>query len=203
MNVERTLRGILPFLMLLLTAGCEESLPPRNDPEEFLRASLVPMQGRLVYIDGTTVLHGTMMMRVVLINLHDEALQGSALVRGEIRVWLRDHPDKQKTFSWNADNLQNPSVVRGSTATLGVDSSAMLSALWDQRTDAGEPFWWYGKYRELHTSKGERYFESDSVYFIAEGRMQLFRDVQALTAAPITYGVIYQLWRAEPPEEIR
>jgi hypothetical protein len=132
-------------------------------------------------------------------NLYDDVLDGRARVEGNVRVWLRDRPDLQKTFQWKEADLLTPWVVRGSTATLGIDSAAVLASFWDYRTDQGEPFWNYATFRRMTTMGGTVYYLSDSAHFEAEGSMQLFGDVQSLKAPPISFAVVYQIWRVSPP----
>jgi hypothetical protein len=196
---ERTLRALTAGLLAVASLGCDESLPPRDDPTEIVRARLFAMDTRLVMLDSVTVTMGSLMVRIELENLYDDVLDGPAQVRGEVRVWLRDLPEKRRTFVWTRADLQTPGVVRGSTATLGVDSAAMLSAFWDHRTDEGEPFWKFSTFRHLFTPGGQSYYLSDSVYFQAEGKMQLFRDVPLLQAPPINFAVVYQIRRVTPP----
>jgi hypothetical protein len=186
-------------LLAIAALGCDEPLPPRDDPTELVRARLFAMDTRLVLLDSVTVTMGGLMVRIELENLYNDVLDGPVLARGDVRVWLRDEPEKHRTFLWTQGDLQTPGVVRGSTATLGVDSAAMLSGFWDHRTDEGEPFWKYANFRHLFTPGGQSYYLSDSVYFVAEGKMQLFREVQSLQAPSITFAVVYQIWRVTPP----
>lgn len=179
--------------------GCEESLPPREEPPEVVRVRLFAADTRLVVVDSMTVYMGGYIVRLALDNLYNDVLDAQALVRGNVRVWLRDHPDQGKNFVWDERDLLTPWVVHGATATLGIDSAAVLSTFWDFRTDAGEPFWNYTRFSHLYTPGGRSYYLSDSVHFSAEGSMQLFRNVYSRQALPITFAVVFHIWRESAP----
>jgi hypothetical protein len=98
-------------------------------------------------------------------------------------------------------DLLTPWVLRGNTATLGIDSAAILSGVWDHRMDNGDPFWLYTDYKHYITPGGLSYYLSDSVYFVAEGSMQLFQQVEPLQAPPVTFAVVYEIVRVTPPED--
>ena len=182
----------LVLLTSLGLSGCEESLPPRQDPKTYLEASF-STQTRLITLDEFNLRKPRMVLRVSLRNLYDEVLQDTARVRGDVVLYLRDHPRVRKTFVWKEADIQTPGIVHGWIATLPPNTALLLASEWDHMSDEDLTFWKYGTYTQKRTSSGQEYLESDSLYFVAEGRVQLFRYGPAVKAPRLVFGIIYQL----------
>jgi len=188
------------LLLAVLQGGCDESLPPRSEPVEFLGAGLgVPTEPVIIHhgypgIPSWGEIHGaTGSLQVSATNLHDEVLQESALIRAQLKLrWIADTA-QQRLLTFGASDLDNWRMLRGQTLTIGVDSAATLVKSWDQRTNSGTPFWDLVRLREMKTSKGVIYYESDSVRLVAEGWIQVFENVQPRKIGPIRFVLVYQL----------
>ncbi len=188
------------MLVAVLLWGCDESLPPRSEPAEFLAAGLgVPTEPVIIRhgypgIPSWGEIHGaTGSFQVWATNLHDEVLQETALIRAQLRLrWIAD-PAQQRLLTFGVGDLNNTRMLRGQTLTIGVDSAATLVKNWDQRTDSGTPFWDLVRLRVLKTSKGVIYYESDSVQLIADGWIQVFENVQPRKIGPVQITLVYQL----------
>ena len=134
-----------------------------------------------------------MVLRLSIRNLYDEVLQDTARVRGDVRLYLLKRPDIIKTFVWGEGDVQTPGVVKGWIATLRPNSELMLASAWDQMSDRDSIFWKFGRYTKKFDNQGNPYLESDSLYFVAEGRIQLFKYGPAIKAPRMVFGIIYQL----------
>ncbi len=180
------------LLLSFLLAGCEENLPPRKDPAEYLQASFTT-QTRLIALDEYNIRQPRMVLRLSIRNLYDEVLQDTARVRGDVRLYLLKRPDIIKTFVWGEGDVQTPGVVKGWIATLRPNSEVMLASAWDQMSDRDSIFWKFGRYTKKFDNQGNPYLESDSLYFVAEGRIQLFKYGPAIKAPRMVFGIIYKL----------
>jgi hypothetical protein len=191
MSMARTVAALL-FLLSLGISGCDESLPPRNDPQAILVANF-STQTRLITLDEFNIRKPRMVLRISLRSNHDEVLQDTANVRGDVVMYLRDYPKIKKTFEWREADIQTPGIVRGRLATLQPRVEFMLSSEWDQMSDMDAVFWKFGHYTKKFTTSGQVYLESDSLFFVAEGRVQLFKYGPAIKAPKLVFGIIYQL----------
>jgi len=180
--------ALLPGLL----AGCDESLPPRDDPVSYL-AAWFSTQDHLIALDEYNIRLPRKVLRISLRNLHDEVLQDTANVRGDVILYLRDHPSVRKTFSWKEADIQTPGIVKGWIATIQPHQEFMLASDWDQMSDRDQIFWKYGTYTKKIDANGRPYLESDSLYFVAEGHIQLFKYGPTVKAPTLTFGIMYQL----------
>lgn len=184
-------RGVL-LALTGIAGGCDESLPPRNDPEEFLTVGF--RSSVLVVVDATVVREGWGTVHIVVKNIHDEVLSEDALVRAQLTVRLADKPEVFRLLEFGPLDLLDRRILRGRTVTLGVDSVADLYKYWDHRETGGSPFWDHVVLTRKLTDKGVPYYESDSVRCIAEGTVQLFENVQQRKVGPVIYPIVYQIW---------
>jgi hypothetical protein len=127
--------------------------------------------------------------------VYSEVLQDEERIRGEVNVWMRDMPDKRADVTLTKNNLTNPNLVRFNLLTLGPDTTAALLKRWDPRItigpDSGHFFWEYVDSTLKFTSHGDPYYESDPVHFVANARVQVFKNVQAVTLKQLQFTVVY------------
>ena len=108
-----------------MISSCDETLPPREEPRDFLVATIGLNPGPVVIRDTAGgASEGSFVLE--LKNLFDEVLQDSALVRGTIEVWLKNNPAQRRLIVCTEGDLSS-NVVRFGLATLGVDSTAKLT----------------------------------------------------------------------------
>ncbi len=169
--------------------SCEETLPPREKPKDFLVATIALNPGPVVIQDGTgAAREGSFVLE--LKNLFDEVLQDSALVRGTIEIWLKNNPSQRRLIICTEGDVSN-NVVRFGLATLGVDSSARLTKAWNHKTDEGIPFWSFGRLSPRISHGGVPYCESDPLQFVASATVQLFKNVQPERTQQIEFSLTY------------
>lgn len=198
---DHAAQWLLRALTIVLTTtagGCEEVLPPRNDPPEFLTVGF--RSTVLVTADSGIVRDGWGTVHILVRNIYDEVLSEDALVRAQLTIRMVRKPEAYRVLDFGPLDLLDRRVLRGNTLTLGVDSVADLYKFWDHRDSDGTPFWEHFPLIKKFTDKGVVYYESDTLQFIAEGSVQIFENVQKRKVGPLTYPVLYQLWnmRVEP-----
>lgn len=182
---------------MTLSGGCDESLPPRVEPQRYLSATLdvVGKGSTVAFQIGETqpsVLNGAFL--VELKNLHDEALQEAALPDATVEIWLKNSPDEQATVRLQESNLVDPTIVRLGVATLAPTKSASFLKQWNHRTGQGRPFWEFVDRLQGVTARGAKYYLSDPVNFVAKARVQLFRNVQPEQTNEIEFSVSYMIF---------
>jgi hypothetical protein len=185
--------SILAALFLALPfAGCDESLPPRNQPLNFLEASLAPPHP-VVEIENGQPIKDAGSFIATLKNSYDDVLQKKADIRATVEVWMEDNEFRRRTFRLPPGSLSSP-APQGETLTLLPGQSARFVALWDQRTDRGEPFWSFVGLTTKVSPDGDVYQDSDPVRLVAQVSIQLFENVQPRVSPPIHFTVIFRIF---------
>jgi len=199
-------RGLLSsFAVWMLTfvffSGCDESLPPRAEPVDVLVASIDNLPGTVTFqinATGPDGIYGAFFLQ--LKNTYVEVLQESALVKGDIEVWLRDHPAYRAVVHADGRDLMNSWIIRAKIATLGPDSSANFLRQWNHHATDGAPFWAFARFTEGRLPPfGEKYYLSDSVFIVAKARLQIFQPVYPEETPERTFALRYRIFVVDTP----
>jgi len=185
---------IIILLIILVPWGCDESLPPRNDPVQVLQTSFrVLYQGTVVMRDSLPLgLMGAFSSSVK--NVYYEVLQDTERVRLDVEVWLKDQPAARATIHATSDDLVNNRLVRGYFLTLGIDTAAVVQKQWTHRTDAGIPFWNYATMFPDETGGGEPYCVTTPLTFAGRATVQAFKNVQPVKVPEFEFTLIYRVF---------
>ncbi len=178
------------LLFLLLLGGCDESLPPRNDPVQVLDVSMGGLVHEVVF-DSLGVSRGQVPFRIRVNNVYDEVLQWEALIQGTLEIRFQTPQPLRAEITIDAGDLENRWVLANGLLTVGVDSGAVLSPRWSHEIPSGTPVWRYLTMHRMMSPKGDIYYQSDSVETLVEGSIQVFKNVQPLKIAPIRWTFIY------------
>jgi hypothetical protein len=187
------LTHLLPLVLCLFSWRCEESLPPREEPRDFLRATIEALPGPVVIQDSVAA-RTDGGFYIELKNLFDEVLQDSALVQARIEIWLKDNPAQRGLAIADERNLVNGRIVSLGLTTLDVDSAAKFIMQWNHRTNEGIPFWSLVPLHQRFTPLGIPYCESDPMRFVAQASVQVFKHVQAQKTSEIEFSLVYQVF---------
>lgn len=179
--------------LALLVSTCEESLPPRNEPQRFLQANYSVATGVVEIRDSAAVgLGGAFTISVK--NIYVEVLQDSEYARADIDVWLRDFSEQQGKVVSTKRELTDPSLVSGGQLTLRPNVTATFLKQWEHRTIGGRRFWDFVRLTLKSTPLGEPYLESDPVNFVATGRVQLFKTKGPERLPQIQFALVYRIF---------
>lgn len=178
---------------LVFLVACDESLPPRIEPEQFLIPSLSVENGPVI-LDGGVVVGPGGSLRAALRNTYNEVLQSEARAEVVFEVRLAQRPEKKATVVFGAGNIVTDRVIIGSLATLGVDSSVVFFGQWSHATDDGEFFHRFVNSETLVDSRGRPYRRSEPVEFLADASIQLFRGVPAERIKNIRFSLVYHVY---------
>jgi hypothetical protein len=94
--------------------GCEEMLPPRNDPSKLFRGSI---DARYSLLWNENALH----IGVNIVNIYDETIQTTAAMMGTVEISLVGNTVHRKTITLNTNNLINTKAYNPSTKELTID----------------------------------------------------------------------------------
>jgi hypothetical protein len=180
-------------LLAAVVPGCDESLPPRDDPQGYLQANLAVVQGTVtVDLDGRITNAGVFTLTVR--NNYNEVLQAGSLLEGEVQVWLRDDPNQRAIVHFDRSDLINWWIAAGGQTTLRPDSPAVFAKQWSHMTIAGEPFWKLVPMTPMVTDHGVPYCQSNPVHLAAEGSVRLFKNIAPVNTAQIAFTLVYNVF---------
>jgi len=182
------------FLLLFALCGCDESLPPRNEPAQVLETSFQVLQpGTVIIRDSLAAgMQGAFSSSVK--NVYVEVLQDTERVRLDVEVWLKDQPAARATIHATAHDLATGWVVSGSLLTLGVNTAAVVQKQWNHRTDAGIPFWDFADMHQGATASGQPYCESTPLTFAGRATVQAFKNVQPVKVPEFEFVLVYRVF---------
>jgi len=184
----RCFTTILAFGLTIGGFACDESVPPRNNPEAVLMPSMRVTAG-VVTVDilGNTS-GGNVVLRAV--NLFNEALSEKQNIRGIVALRLMG---LTQTMVYTSGDLQNTRVLSGNTLTILPKDSVVLLRLWDHITDLDVPFWSVLSFTEKTTTNGRVYYESDTAWIQITATLQLFERVPAMPVPAMTVPIVYRM----------
>jgi hypothetical protein len=188
------------ILIFLALWGCEESLPPRNDPPKVLETTFgVLYPGDILIRDSLPPgLQGGFGANVK--NVYTEVLQDTARVRMDVEVWLKDQPSVRATVHATEKDVSNGwSVLSYPMLTLGIDTAAIIQKQWSHRTDAGIPFWAYLDLSPGATMEGEPFCESSATQLVARATIQAFKNVQPVRIQETEFTLTYKVFGVHCP----
>jgi hypothetical protein len=140
LRVSRCLSGVF-FLALASLAGCDESLPPRDEPRQFIEASVRSDTSYIdVAIGNVSVdIRNDINISGAVRNLTDEVLSDDADVRLTVVLTEREDAKRTITLSGGPTNLTGIVQVRNGILTLEPRYAADYTIVWrKQRWTDGE-----------------------------------------------------------------
>lgn len=184
---------LLCLLFSFIYSTCDETLPARDEPQNFLKATARVDTGAVVFEGG--VLQGLAgAFDVHVTNQYSEVLQAEELARVELDVWLRDAPDKRGKVIATKRDLQNQGIILGNQITLLPGVSAFFLKQWNHRTTDSVGFWEFVRLTPKVNAHGDRYLESDPIPLVASGRAQVFKNVQPEKLPPMQFSIVYRIF---------
>jgi len=117
---------------ILVESGCDESLPPRDNPNIIFKGDIT---GSYIYSDR----ENDCRFLIDVMNIYDETIQDTALVRGTIEVTLKRDVQYHKTFHLTLQNFLGPFVydTLRNLFTIDPGKKATFSAVWNFIDDNG------------------------------------------------------------------
>lgn len=168
---------ILSVALAGLVFSCDESLPPRRSPTDFLKweLSIVGAGQPLVIRDWAPVnFQGGIRFRVT--NLYDEVLQDSAVLEGRVQVWIKGRPQIRSEFPVTILDLMTRKMVAGRILTIGVDSTLEMVHVWDYFDDKSDrPMWQYTTLYPDQTEGGTPFCRSDPITLVFRCSLRIFK----------------------------
>ena len=195
------------LLFSFVVMGCDEALPPRNEPAKFLKASVHVRPNSIVnvlidsnIVNAPEVIRGSSgSLEISLKSFYNEVLEEKPYVKGKIDVWLTTQPSIRTSVEFTEANVDYPYIEPGGYLTLVPGDSVSMSKQWHHKADVGRGFWNYVQLRGRVDGSGRFYFESAPVRFTAVATMQAFENVPAEKSEPYEFELIYYIYVIYPP----
>ena len=192
------------FIFIIPFTGCDETLPPRDDPQNFLEVSFDAIDGTVVLDHGVTLLSsdpGGFFVSVK--NLHDEVLQAEEEISIDIDFWIVENPGTGGTTHGDRARLQDQTMIQyGNLLTIEPESSATFFMQWDH---AGLKLWEYSTLT-LKIQPGNPldfyWFESGPLTLSAEGTARLFKNIASLELQQDLFVIDYTIFVDTPADPV-
>ncbi len=187
--------------------GCDESLPPRNEPERFLKASLFVQPNSVVnvFIDSAMTgfpitINGTAgSINVSLKSFYNEVLEARPAVNGKVDVWLTSEPTIRTSVLFGEADVDHPYIEPNGFLTLLPGDSVSMTKQWHHIADVGRGFWNYVQLRGRVDGTQRFYYESAPVRYTAVATVQVFDNVPAERTEPYEFELVYHVYVRFPP----
>lgn len=189
---HRALKGVL--LLALFGFGCQESLPPRLEPQGVLRADVSLLTTTIQFSSADSSVFGSsgeLIMQVE--NVYTDVLQDTALVQATVTMYLKDQPGQVSTLTADDNDIVNYfQVLEGRILTLGVDTSVVMAKVSQYRTGAGVPLWNSLAFT-LHQVGKAVWRESPPQVLVVDALLQAYQRLPAIHVRK-EFIVIFQIW---------
>lgn len=187
--------------------GCDEALPPRIEPERFLKASLFVQPNSIVnvFIDSAVTgfpitINGTAgSINVSLKSFYNEVLEGRPYIKATVDVWLTSDPTIRTSVLFGEANVEYPYIDPNGLLTLLPGDSVSMTKQWHHIADVGRAFWNYVQLRGRVDGTNRFYYESAPVRYTAVATVQVFENVPAERTEPYEFELVYHVYVRFPP----
>ncbi|HOT98358.1 MAG TPA: hypothetical protein PLN61_00365 [bacterium] len=172
---SRKLMWLLPLLVL----ACDESLPPRQEPQNTLAITQV------IYTQGMYASGPFMEFVFIITNLYEETFQGEVAVNGHATVWWKNRPQIRTTLAINNQHFTPPSRLQGNTLTIDPGGRCALKIYWYLTLEDGRSLLDLLDYSDSVPVEG--LIKSRPETFVMEATIKLFDQTGYLRSEPFTF----------------
>jgi hypothetical protein len=135
--------GTPGLLLAFLAAGCNESLPPVEQPEDVqvVDVSFVGSGDGLVALDSHLDPKGNPgALRVTVTNLFREYMADDEQIEVEIRMYMKNHPERRTVITMSREDLWTSGVLAHGVLMIAPRQTVRIEKQWAHRTDQGESY---------------------------------------------------------------
>jgi len=178
--------------IMILTGSCNESLPPYENPSNYLQGSILE-----TYVLAHQ--NNYMGVHVRIANVFDETLDGEVHLDGQLRIRSVTDPSIVKTVSLTALNLTRAKHYDAASSRLTIDpgDTVQLSYAWDFIDDNG---------RDLRTSFFRFFADTTCPYrclaytedFRLSGQVTVFSGRPSVQLKESTFSLCYVNFHVNP-----
>ncbi len=169
----------LLWLLPLLALACDESLPPRQQPQDTLAITQV------IFTQGMYASGPFMEFVFLIANQYEETFQGEVTVNGHATVWWKNHPEIRATLPINNQHFAPPSRLAGHTLTIDSGGHCALKIYWYLALEDGRSLLDLLDYSGSVPVEG--LIKSRPETFVMEATIKIFDQTGYLHSEPFTF----------------
>lgn len=197
------------FLILVLAffSGCEDLLPPYDNPSEMLQGSVRVTAEERIYYSHVDYNDPVLLIRTLsyssasaqidigVTNIFDETLEDVAAVSGTLEIFSEEHPEYKATINLNEQQLITPAITPG-TNILMIHSGQTIwfRTTWRYRLDDGMPLFLYVD----RVDEGQKRKHSP-VRMVARAIVRIFKDVNPVRTPDYAFPLVFEGTIIPPP----
>jgi len=193
-NGDLKMQTVVRLVCVLFVVGvvaCDEPFPPYAEPQGVLNGevSVVVPDTVQVYFDAASqqyYLNSQMIFNVTVTNMHDDLLEGEALVSGVITAQSFSQIPRVVLIPLTTGNLLQPPVFQGNIA-ISPGGVASFSTLWIPYATDGEIVF---KDLPFSTDGTDKFY--GPVAFSASAEVQLFERVQPIVFGAAEFTLVFR-----------
>lgn len=176
----------------ILSISCKEEFPPYRSPENILnpQVTIVAPDTVEVFLDGLTGIYyfnTPLIVRLAVVNMHDDLLEGEARIGGQIVIQSFSQIPRTALIPLSTGNLLRPPVFQGKVAIPPLDS-ALFSILWvPYATDGNVVF------KNLPYTLAGNTKIYGPIDFIATAEVQIFERVQSTRGKELRFSRTFRV----------
>jgi hypothetical protein len=183
--------GLILALLSLCVWSCDESLPPRDQPQDFLTLSF-GIKSALLVIDPAPPRrrYDSLTILFTVANRYNDVLVDSAWGKATADIWLKDDPsisvhlEQQRIY----DHVSNGFLI------IRPNDSVVVQLPWNSRHPTPGQIWTRYRSTTHVDGQGRRYYQTEPIHLVAKGSIQLWKHVPMQSFEPIEFFVVYLVY---------
>ncbi len=174
------------ILLLLFTFSCDESLPPRDNPNDVFDGSV-----RVVYVHDWN--ENGLRFYAEVINTFDETIEDTAILRGQLFVSLPRAANTSRTLAFTVDSLISYRMYDRLSNQFRIDPGDTMRFMlrWDFIDDRGRyiPDYEFAYYPDETCALRELAYEE---FIVVSGRLAISRRLGELALAETVFPLCFK-----------
>jgi hypothetical protein len=179
------------LFLVVMSAGCDESLPPRLPDPNAISVDAKIFSGRIT-VERGVVTGNAGVIEASVTNIYTEVLQETAAVNIRCRIWLADHPDSAGIATIDVSSLTNSRLIQGGMLTLLPHATALFDKHWEYTTPGGTPFWDLIPLKDTSDTQGA-FQLSAPVEVVMSDTLRVFKPLPDYTIGPHSFTLQFEV----------
>ncbi len=134
---------VVALSLALIFISCLEDLPPVEQPEDIQAVGVTfnVAGDRLVFLEGKDMPRGSLGALVVTVtNLFKEYMADDEQIEVEVRMFIKDHPERSAVVTLSRDELKTTGVLSHGVLAIAPNQMITMQKQWSHHTQEGVSF---------------------------------------------------------------
>lgn len=176
--------------------GCDESLPPRDDPTNLLHVVLLVQGGEYTFRYTQPFGFTPMSVAIQVSNDYNEVFEDSLYMRGTVEIWDTRRPNVRGSVNMRYSQVIPSYALNNGILTLEAGAQLTFTSQWSHLT-AGPgqtvPIWYGVDTTARLDPYGRIYYVTDTMYLGAQASVQIFRKAGSVRSNACVVPVVYRI----------